>query len=135
MLGFLMLTLVAAACSASNDVADSGTAASSTAASMETQNPGTTVATESAPQETTEGGGGDYSVLMLANTDELTARGTLESMEAAGFTGFVLEGSPEEGFDVYKSGLTNQEAIDLLAEILLAPDVNGGLIFETANLP
>jgi len=80
-------------------------------------------------------GGGDFSVLMVANVDELTAGGTLQTLRSAGFEGFVMEGSTSEGFDVYWPGLTVEEANDALTEILLVPDVSGGLIYETAKIP
>lgn len=122
------LVFVGAACSGSADSAPSVTSSTS---SGQTE---VTVAT-SAPADTGDSGEGEFSVLMLANIDELTATSTLESLEAAGIAGFVMRGSAEEGFDLYRPGLTNQQALDLLTEILLAPGVNGGLVFETANLP
>ncbi len=125
------LVFVGAACSGADGSADSTSSVPSSTLSSETE---ATVAT-SAPADTGDSGEGEFSVLMLANIDDLTATSTLESLEAAGIAGFVLRGSAEEGFDLYRPGLTNQQALDLLAEILLAPGVNGGLIFETANLP
>ncbi len=80
-------------------------------------------------------GEGDFSVLMVANVDELTAGGTLQTLRDAGFERFVMEGSTSEGFEVYWPGLTAEEANDALTEILLVPDVSGGLIYETANIP
>ncbi|MFV2000499.1 MAG: hypothetical protein ACC654_09075 [Acidimicrobiia bacterium] len=80
-------------------------------------------------------GGGDFSVLMVANVDELTAGGIFQTLRDAGFDSFVIEGSTSEGFDVYWPGLTADEANNALTEILLVPNVSGGLIYETAQIP
>lgn len=135
-LGVAVLALVAAACSAtSDDVSrDSVPTSTTTQAAVADE----TVSTDppvASSEEAPDAGSGDYSVLMVGNVDELTAAGTLESLQEAGFDGFVMEGSAEEGFDVYNPGLTNDEALELLTEIFSAPGVNGGLIFETENLP
>ncbi|VAW02644.1 hypothetical protein MNBD_ACTINO02-265 [hydrothermal vent metagenome] len=125
------LVLVAAACSGSDgDGSDPLVSSSTTTAAVAGD-----AATTQAPAATGQSGLADYSVLMLANVDELTATSTLESLEAAGITGFVMRGSAEEGFDLYRPGLTNPQALDVITEIFASPDVNGGLIFETANLP
>jgi len=129
------VVLVASACSASGDVAGDGAATTSIAATAAVDETVTTDPPEAVPEEMADPGEGDFSVLMVANVDELTATGTLESLQDAGFDGFVMEGSAEEGFDVYNPGLTNDEALELLTGIFSAPGVNGGLIFETANLP
>jgi hypothetical protein len=124
------LMLVAAACSGSDGAGDIPDSSSTTTAAAVGD-----TATTQAPAASDQGGPADYSVLMLANVDELTATSTLESLEAAGITGFEMRGSAEEGFDLYRPGLTNQQALDVITEIFASPDVNGGLVFETANLP
>ena len=136
MLVLTVLALVGAACSAvSEDLSgDGATTGSTTQAAVADE----TVSTDrpgAPPEEAPDAGSGDFLVLMVANVDELTAAGTLESLEEADFEGFVMDGSAEEGFDVYNPGLTNDEALELLTEIFSAPGVNGGLIFETVNLP
>ncbi len=125
-----ILVLVAAACSGSDGAGDTPVSSSTTTAAAVGD-----TATTPAPAASEQTGAADYSVLMLANTDQLTAEGTLGSLEAAGVVGFVLRGSAEEGFDLYRPGLTYEEATDVLVEIFSAPGVNGGLIFETVNLP
>jgi hypothetical protein len=114
--------LTAVACSGSDDVA-----------AVDGTVPATPTTVISAGAH--NGGGGEYSVLMLANTDELTAASTLESLRDAGIDGFVMEGTDDGAFDLYHPGLTYEEATDLVVEIFATPDVNGGLIYETANLP
>jgi hypothetical protein len=133
----LVVVLIATACSGSSDASNT-TGPSVTGGEEST--PTVAETSDSAPEDAADdgagdGGTGDFSLLMVANVDELTASGTLESLQEAGFDGFVMEGSVEEGFDVYNPGLTNDEATVLLTEIFAVPGVSGGLIFETANLP
>jgi len=139
------IVLVAAACSASDEtVSDgAGTTSPATAGVVATTSAGneavdetvSSSSTTATPGSTGDSGAGDYSVLMVGNIDELTASSTLTSLEDAGISGFVMEGTTDEGFDVYRSSLTYDEAQDVLVEIFIAPDVYGGLIFETVNLP
>jgi len=125
------LVLVAAACSGTDSGAEDNPTSPSTTAPATAE---ATVTTQ-APAASEQSGAAEYSVLMLANIDQLTAEATFGSLEEAGITGFVLVGSAEEGFDLYRSGLTYDEATAVITEIVVAPGVNGGVIFETANLP
>ncbi len=135
------IVLVAAACSASDEtVSDSSdTRSPTTVETVATTSAGNEAvpnsSTTATPESTGDSGAGDYSVVMVAKIDELTASSTLASLEDAGIGGFVMEGTADEGFDVYRSSLTYDEAQDVLVEIFTAPDVYGGLIFETVNLP
>jgi hypothetical protein len=71
-----------------------------------------------------------YAVQPLANVDSLTAKMTLESILNEGFSGFVMDGSDSEGYDVYLPGLEFDEAVEL--ELLLK---GSGIIPEYGWLP
>lgn len=98
-----------------------------------------TPATSDAPDQGASGEGA-FSVLMVAGVDTVTADGQLAELEGGGFEGFIKEGSADTGFDVYRSGLTEQEAQDLLDEIRAAlfPESAGssiqpGFVWETGS--
>jgi hypothetical protein len=74
--------------------------------------------------------GAIYAVQPLANVDSLTAKMTLESILSEGFSGFVIDGSDAEGYDVYLPGLEFDEAVEL--ELLLK---GSGIIPEYGWLP
>lgn len=92
------------------------------------------------PADDSAAGGGDFSVVMVLGVDIVTADGQFEELEAAGFEGFVKEGSAESGYAVYRSGLTEEEASTLLDEIReeIFPEASGstlqpGLVMETGS--
>jgi hypothetical protein len=78
---------------------------------------------------------GDFSVLYVALADEGTADRDLQLLVDAGLEGFTKEGSVDEGFKVYWPGLTRDQAMQVVIEIASTPDVFGGLVYETADLP
>jgi hypothetical protein len=71
-----------------------------------------------------------YAVQPLANVDSLTADMTLESILIAGFSGFVMDGSDSEGYDVYLPGLEFDAAVRLELELIAS-----GIIPEYGWLP
>jgi hypothetical protein len=71
-----------------------------------------------------------YAVQPLANVDSLTADMTLESILIAGFSGFVMDGSDSEGYDVYLPGLEFDAAVRLELEL-----IGSGIIPEYGWLP
>jgi hypothetical protein len=71
-----------------------------------------------------------YAVQPLANVDSLTAGMTLESILVGGFSGFVMDGSDSEGYDVYLPGLEFEEAFRLETELIAS-----GIIPEYSWVP
>lgn len=118
--GILMILIVLAACGGG----DSGTSDSDTINSA----------------NGTRSSDADYSVVMVAGVDAITADGQLAELTDAGFDGFIKDGSADTGFDIYRSGLSLDDAEALLEEIRAAlyPDGNGtsfqrGLVWETGS--
>lgn len=130
-----LLVVVISACGSSDGNATGAVETRDTSTSLAATDTVASDAPKAGSQGTTNSGGGEFSVLMVANVDDLTAGSTLQSLEDAGFDGFIMEGSAENGFDLYRPGLTWDEANDLLAEIQAAPDLYGGLVYETAKIP
>ncbi len=82
-----------------------------------------------------------YSVQPLANVDILTAEMTLESIQTSGFSGFLIAGSGEEGYDVWRPGLEFDEALRLELELISSSIIprndslpTGFFVVESDNL-
>jgi len=131
----LAFGLLAAGCSTSDP--DPETAGVDDAASSDAADPaedeGGTVDTDSdtGGEQAT---GGDYSVLLVANVDSITADGALETAADGGYDGFVKDGSAEEGYDVHLPGLSLEEA-EGISEEITSEGIVGARPWETANLP
>ena len=86
----------------------------------------TTVTSTTVAESSTSGGA--YSVIVASGVDSLTANGQLEDLQAAGFEGFVVDGSDDTGYTVHHPGLAESEAEELLQQVRDA-------IFGGSNLP
>lgn len=100
----------------------------------ETKTEPTTQAADTEGDDVAESAG-EYAVLILANVDQITAEGALSTLEEAGFEGFEMQGSAEEGFDVFKGGFDLNEANELAAEIKEATGMPSPMAWEADNLP
>lgn len=111
-----MLVLVVAACGGNDSVTDA-------------ESSGNGDETTSSSVEAPASGDGDYSVIMVSGVDSVTSQGTYDDLIAAGFDGFVREGSDDTSYTVYQDGLSESEAEALLEEVRaeLYPEAEGGL--------